>query len=81
MTAWGKAAESVQTSFPQPPEFVAQGDRVLVIGFARGTVRATNKAFEDDWVFDVTLRNGKIARIREYIDTQALANAATVSAQ
>jgi uncharacterized protein len=70
-----KASDTVETSFPKPPEFVAQGDRVLVVGFARGRVKATNKMFEDDWVFAITVRNGKLAKIREYVDTQALARA------
>jgi uncharacterized protein len=70
----------VETSFPKPPEFVAQGDRVLVVGFARGKVKATNKMFEDDWVFAITVRNGKLANIREYVDTQALARASEMAA-
>ena len=57
------------------PEFVAQGDRVLVVGVATGTIKATNKPFKDEWVFDITVRDGKVTRIREYIDTQALARA------
>ena len=65
----------METSFPEPPEYVAQGDRVMVIGFATGRVKATNKTFKDDWVFAITVRNGKVAKIREYIDTQALARA------
>lgn len=32
-------ASGLETSFPQPPEFVAQGDRVLMIGLARGKVK------------------------------------------
>jgi uncharacterized protein len=72
-----KASETVETSFPKPPEFVAQGDRVLVVGFARGKVKATNKTFDDDWVFAITVRNGKLTNIREYVDTQALARAAS----
>ena len=70
-----KASEMVETSFPEPPEFVAQGDRVLVVGFATGKIKATNKTFEDNWVFAITVRNGKLTNIREYIDTQALARA------
>ena len=70
-----RANEAVETSFPEPPEFVAQGDRVLVIGFATGRIKATNKTFEDYWVFDVTVQDGKLTKIREYIDTQALARA------
>ena len=71
-----KASDQVETSFPQPPEFVAQGDRVLVIGAATGTIKATNKPFKDDWVFAITVRDGKITKLREYVDTQALARAA-----
>ena len=70
-----KASETVETSFPEPPEFVAQGDRVLVVGFARGKVKATNRTFEDHFVFAITVRNGKLTNIREYVDTQALARA------
>ncbi len=70
-----KANETVETSFPEPPEFVAQGDRVLVIGVATGKIRATNRAFKDDWVFAITVRDGKVSNVREYIDTQTLARA------
>jgi ketosteroid isomerase-like protein len=70
-----KASETMETSFPEPPEYVAQGNRVLVVGFATGRIKATDKTFEDDWVFAITVRDGKVARIREYVDTQALARA------
>ena len=70
-----KANGTVETSIPQPPKFIAQGDRVLVVGFATGKVKATNKTFEDHWVFDITVRNGKLMYIRKYVDKQALARA------
>jgi ketosteroid isomerase-like protein len=75
-----KANETVETSFPEPPEFVTQGDRVLVIGFARGKVKAANRTFEDHFVFAITVRNGKLTNIREYVDTQALARASQMDA-
>src|SRR5512140_980533 len=75
-----KASEEVETSFPEPPEFVAQGDRVLVIGVATGKIKATNKPFKDAWVFDITVRDGKVTNIQEYIDTQALARASQMDA-
>src|ERR1700733_14954628 len=68
------ASKSMETSTEQR-EFVAQGDRVLVVGFAKGKVKATNKPFEDDWIFAITVRDGKLTSIREYVDTQALARA------
>jgi ketosteroid isomerase-like protein len=75
-----KASEAVETTYPEPPEFVAQGDRVLVIGVATGKIKSTNKAFKDEWVFDITVRDGKLTRIQEYIDTQALARASEMDA-
>jgi len=70
-----KASEEVEMTYPEPPEYVAQGDRVMVVGVATGKIKATNKPFKDDWVFAITVRNGKVTKIREYIDTQALARA------
>jgi ketosteroid isomerase-like protein len=70
-----KASEEIEMTYPKPPEFVAQEDRVLAIGVATGKIKATNKTFRDDWVFDITVRKGKLTKIREYIDTQALARA------
>ena len=75
-----KASEEVEMTYPKPPEFVAQGDRVLVVGVATGKIKATNKPFKDNWVFDITVRNGKVTKIREYIDTQALARASQMDA-
>jgi hypothetical protein len=75
-----KASEQVEMTYPKPPEFVAQGDRVLAIGVAVGKIKATDKPFEDHWVFDITLQNGKLKSVREYIDTQALARASETDA-
>lgn len=55
-------------------------DRVLVIGVATGKIKATNKPFEDRWVLAITVRGGKLATIREYIDTQAMTRAARTDA-
>src|SRR6202011_1548006 len=75
-----KASDTLETSYPEPPEFVAQRDRVLVVVFAKGRIIATDKTFEDHWVFAITVRNGKVTNIREYIDTQALARASEMDA-
>jgi ketosteroid isomerase-like protein len=74
-----KASDELETTYPEPPEFVAQGHRVLVVGVATGKIKATNRAFKDEWVFDITVRDGKVTHIREYIDTQALARASQAS--
>ncbi len=71
------ASKSIETS-TEPREFVAQGDRILVVGFARGKIKATNKTSEDDWIFAITVRDGRLTSIREYVDKQALARASQV---
>jgi ketosteroid isomerase-like protein len=73
-------ASELEISYPQPPEYIAQGDRVLVVGSATGKVKATNRPFEDHFVFAITVRDGKLTRIREYVDTQALARASQMDA-
>jgi len=79
--ALGRASEEVETIYPKPPEFIAQGDRVIVVGVATGKIKATGKPFKDEWVFDITVRDGKVTRIQEYIDTQALARASRTDTQ
>ncbi|PTT70834.1 ketosteroid isomerase [Pseudomonas sp. HMWF007] len=73
------ASRSMETS-TEPREFIAQEDRVLVVGFAKGKIKASNKTFEDDWIFAITVRDGRLTKIREYIDTQALARASQIDA-
>jgi ketosteroid isomerase-like protein len=72
-------SETMETSLLKVHEFVAQGDRVFVLGFASGIMKATNKTWDDDWVFAITIRDGKLASLREYVDTQALARASEMA--
>lgn len=73
------ASKSIETS-TEPREFIALGDRVVVVGSARGRIKATKKTFEDDWIFAITVRDGRLTNIREYVDTQALARASQMDA-
>lgn len=74
-----RASQEIEIAYPTPPEFVAQADRVLVVGVATGKIMATNMPFHDEWIFDINVRDGKLTKIQEYIDTQALARASAVS--
>jgi uncharacterized protein len=56
-------------------EFVSEGDTVAVLGRERITAKPTGRAFEQQWVQFFTLRNGKIARFREFTDTAAVQSA------
>lgn len=58
-----------------PREFIAQGERVIVLGHSTATVRATNAQYETDWIQVFTVRNGKICSFYEMLDSCAAAQA------
>lgn len=68
-------SETLETQLFEPREFIAQGDKVAVLGHERHRVRTTGSAFEGDWVQVFTLREGKVVGYREYWDTAALSAA------
>ena len=70
-----KVSEMLEFSSLESREFVADGDRVLVAGFNRARVKATNRTFEGHWVMAFVVRNGKVTNVREYLDTLAVARA------
>lgn len=55
----------------EPTEFIAEGDKVVVLGKFTATVKATGKTFSSDWVHISTVTDGKITGFREYFDTAA----------
>ena len=58
-----------------PDEFIADGDIVVSLGNFTGTHAETGKRAEARYAHIWTVRDGKIARFRQYIDTLAIAQA------
>ena len=58
-----------------PHEFIAQGDKVVVLGHGAWTVKATGLDFESDWVDVFTLKEGKIVAFREFLDVHGAVEA------
>ncbi|MBI3803214.1 MAG: nuclear transport factor 2 family protein [Nitrospirae bacterium] len=56
----------------EPREYVAQGDKVVALGYYKGKAKATGKMYETEWAMVFTVRNGKVARFREYSDSANL---------
>ncbi|MDQ4140079.1 MAG: nuclear transport factor 2 family protein [Bacteroidota bacterium] len=52
----------------EPREFIAQGDKVVVLGHDRGTSKVNGEPFEQDWVHVLTVKDGKIARLQGFLD-------------
>ena len=55
-----------------PSEFVAEGNRVVSIGRFRSAHRTTGKLAEVNYAHVWEVREGKISRFRQYIDTAAI---------
>lgn len=55
----------------EPRDFIAEGDRVVVTGQSRWTVRSTGQTYDNPWVHVFTVRNGKVARFEQFNDTAA----------
>lgn len=59
----------------EPREFIAQGDRVVVLGALSSKVNSTGRDYQTDWVHIFTVRDGKITNFREFFDTAAASKA------
>lgn len=53
-----------------PKEFIAQGNKVVVLGHGAWTARETGRDFESDWVHVFTIDGGQITAFREFLDVQ-----------
>src|SRR5947209_5643081 len=58
---FSESARWVQMDQFDADEILADGDRVVVLGRQRGTVRESGRRFETQWAHVYTVRNGKVA--------------------
>ena len=60
----------------EPGAFVAEGDRVVVLGRERGRVGRTGKTFDNEWALVFTFDDGgKVTAFQCYENTAAIAEA------
>jgi uncharacterized protein len=59
----------------EPREFIAQGDRVVVLGTSAATVKSTGRTAETEWVHIFTVRDGKVTSFQEFFDSAAIERA------
>ncbi len=72
-------AEVEENLAHNPTDFIANGDKVVVLGNYKWRVKATNKEYDGDFCHVMTLRDGKIASFKEFIDTAVRINAHTAA--
>ena len=63
---------SIEFQSFEPREFIAQGDKVAVLGHYVGRAKPTGRSFETDWVMIFTLRNGLVTRFIEFADSAGI---------
>lgn len=68
-------AESQDVMMFNPQDFIAQGDKVVVLGDYSWRVRSTNREFMSDWAHVWTVKDGKLVAFKEYTDTAASSRA------
>ena len=56
----------------RPADFLAQGDKVVVLGTSREGPKGTGRYVDFRWVHVFTFRNGKIVEFEEPADVSAL---------
>jgi ketosteroid isomerase-like protein len=67
-----QVAEATVFEAFEPREFIAQGDQVCVVGHYKGRATTTGETYANDWVMLFQIRNGRIARFREFTDSAQL---------
>lgn len=55
----------------EPKTFIAQGEHVIVLGDNTATVKATGSRITESWAHHMVVRNGKVVRFEEFLDTSA----------
>lgn len=72
-------SELTDISSFEPQDFVAQGDKVVVLGREEGRVRSNGRNFQTDWAMVFTVHSGKVARFQQYLDTSNIEAAFTAA--
>ena len=68
-------ADTQEVQHFDPREFIAQGDKVVALGHYAWLVKSTGREFGGDFAHVFTVRDGKVIRFHEYMDTAAVAAA------
>lgn len=58
-----------------PKEFIAEGDKVVVLGYGAWTAKDTSMDVESDWVHVFTVKDGRIVAFREFMDAHVAVEA------
>jgi uncharacterized protein len=66
---FARVADTLEIQTFEPAEFIAQGNRVVVIGKLHARVKQTGRSYDNEWAMAWTIRDGRIAAWQVYEDT------------
>lgn len=72
-------AQAAEFEAFEPREYVAKGDKVIVLGHERQRIRATGRVVETDWAMVFVVRDGRITRFRNFVDSRDAGSSAEAS--
>lgn len=73
----GRTIEQWENFTATPEEMISEGDRVVVLGRYTGVYAETGKAMDAQMVHVWTVEDGQAISFQQYVDTLAMAQAAT----
>ena len=65
-------SQSIAFTRFEPREFIAQGDKVVVLGYYSGSSISSGRAFASEWVMIFTVKSGKVTEFKEFTDSAQL---------
>lgn len=68
-------SESEEITRFEPLEFIAQNNRVVVLGEMAATVKETGRSYETDWAHVFTIIDGKVTSFADFFDTATVTRA------
>ncbi len=74
-TWFGTLAQTIAYQRFEPYEFIADGDKVVVLLHVEGTMQHNKRSFAGDEAHVFTTRGGKTVRFHAFEDTEAFATA------
>lgn len=68
-TFFTKLHDAVMFDRFEPTDYIAQNEKVAVLGYMRGRVRATGQTMQEEWAHAFLMRAGKVCRFQVFADT------------
>lgn len=70
---FGAIGEAADIERFEPREFISDGDQVVALGIEELRAKATGRPWKTEWAMVWTIRDGKVSRVREFHQTDAIA--------